>query len=393
MSHRKIHIQIASKHKLVKQGTTQLRCFQPAAYLESRGFKTTLSQFYRSIPQPCDILILHRVRKDHFTEKYIQYAHALGAIVAYDADDLIFTDDIHEYMNTINRNGYVSGSAPNPYRQAMALCDVVLVSVPFLAEQAQKFHANVRVIRNALSREYLNSANKVYEQKQKNPASQEITLAYLSGSSSHDNDFKLIEPALIDVLSRHNGIKLLVVGPLRHSGKLFAFKNRFVHKQRVTYSEFSSLFEQIDINLIPLEVDQSFCQGKSELKYFEAGVCGVPSVASPTEVFKEVIKDKENGILANNDNDWINALEYMIRNPEKRKVMGDTARGHVLQNYAPEARAKDWEVLLQDILNEHKRKKIGANNFKQYFLRLSLEYMRWRRELRLKGQALRKRLK
>ena len=390
MSNRQIHVQIASKHKLVRIGTTQLRCFQPVAYLSESGFKTTLSQFYRSIPIPGDILILHRIQMDRFTGKYIKYARSHGVIVVYDTDDLIFSNDGSEYLEKISRKGYSIALGTNPYREAMELCDVVLVSVPYLAIQARKFHPDVRVIRNALSREYLEIANNVYGKNQKKTENEELTLAYLSGSSSHDNDFKLVEPALADILSRFNEVRLLIVGPLRYSKNFLHFGDRFTHLERVPYSEFPNLFERIDINLIPLEVDQPFCQSKSELKYIEAGACGVPSVASPTDVCMEVINDKDNGILVRN-NDWLSPLEFLIQNPEKRKSMGHAARSHVLQHYAPDVRARDWEETLNNILIKNdKCRKLQLNFLEKYILRFSLEYMRGLREIKIKGSVWRK---
>lgn len=381
-----MHVQIASKHKLRTVGTTQLRCIQPAEYLRSRGFRVTLSHLYKSIPNGSDVLLLHRVMCDNFTEQYIKYAKARGTIVVYDTDDLIFSESGADYLKRINRGWYTSSKEINPYRQAMSLCDVILVSVPFLALQAKQFHADVRVIRNALSNEYFQIADNVYKSRTRKQKEEEVTIAYLSGSSSHDYDFKLVEQSLLELLSTDSRVRVLLVGPLNYSLEFLNF-DRFTHMTFVDYSNFPKLFYDIDINLISLETDQPFCQAKSELKYIEAGACGIPSVVSPTEVFSEIIKDKSNGILVKNEN-WVEAIRYLIDNPSRRAELGNAARNHIVSDYSPTSRAKEWEGLVCDITNRYGRfSKRAVITPDKLALRLKLEGMRCvRKAASLKGR-------
>lgn len=383
-----MHVQIASKHKLVNMGTTQLRCIQPAEYLRSRGISVTVSQLYKSIPLTGDILLLHRVKLDTFTAKYIEYARSLGLIVVYDTDDLIFSKNCVDYLKRINRPWYASIIETNPYREAMSLCDVVLVSVPYLALQAQQ-HADVRVMRNALSVQYLEGADRVYKKRLEETGREGVTIAYLSGSSTHDYDFKLVEPALLALLSKHSCVNVLVVGPLHYSREFLTYTGRFTHLEWVAYSDLPKLFDDIDINLVPLEIDQPFCQSKSELKYIEAGACGVPSVMSPTDVFLELIENKSNGILVEYDN-WLEALEHLIENPAQRIAIGNAARNRILCKYSPAARAKEWEELMNDIFNRYAKSKHGmVGGAKKLALRVFLERMRCVREISaLKGWVI-----
>lgn len=382
-----MHIQIASKHKLVNMGTTQLRCFQPAEYITSCGIRVTVSQLYKSIPVAGDILILHRVIFDKFTEKYIKYAKQCGVIVLYDTDDLIFSKDGIDYLKRINRNSYTKmDEVNNPYKWAMMLCDVVLVSVPYLAAQARKHHNDVRVIRNALSNSYLEVADAVYKNRSKNQKKKSVTIAYLSGSSSHDYDFKIVEPSLLELLSKDSRARILLVGSLHYSQEFLKHSKRFTHLKRVAYSEFPKLFEKIDINLIPLETDQSFCQGKSELKYIEAGACGVPSVASSTHVHEQVIDNRFNGMLVK-DSEWYQAISFLIDNPGLRMRMGEQARQEVLKYYAPEKRTLEWKHLMENVKKEYGNgKKDSGFTLKTFLLRLYLEHKRF---LRISKAAVR----
>ena len=71
---------------------------------------------------------------------------------------------------------------------------------------------------------------------------------------------------------------------------------------------------QIDVNLIPLEVN-TFTQAKSNLKYFEAGLLKVPSVAAPTRPFLSCITHGVNGFIARNPDEWYDALRCAHRRP------------------------------------------------------------------------------
>src|SRR6202035_5617488 len=55
---------------------------------------------------------------------------------------------------------------------------------------------------------------------------------------------------------------------------------------------------RFDINIAPLEVGNPFCEAKSELKFFEAALVEVCTVASPTGPLQRAIREGETGKLA-----------------------------------------------------------------------------------------------
>ena len=140
-------------------------------------------------------------------------------------------------------------------------CDMTFLSSTFLAERASQFHSNVHVMRNALNRDFFDAATAV-SQKKKGMRKNTVVVAYLSGSSSHDADFRIAEPHLFRLLEERDNVRLLVVGHLESSDRLCGFGARFDRREFIPYSEYVSLFEEIDVNLIPLEKDEAFCHGK-----------------------------------------------------------------------------------------------------------------------------------
>ena len=47
---------------------------------------------------------------------------------------------------------------------------------------------------------------------------------------------------------------------------------------------------------------------KSELKFFEAGILGIPTVAAATQTFREAIDDGVDGFVASSAEEWVGKI-------------------------------------------------------------------------------------
>ena len=75
---------------------------------------------------------------------------------------------------------------------------------------------------------------------------------------------------------------------------------------------------EVDVNIVPLLVNQ-FTNCKSELKYFEAGIVGTITCASPSFTYQKAISHGVNGYLCNSD-EWFDTLMKIYEegvSPEK----------------------------------------------------------------------------
>ena len=88
-----------------------------------------------------------------------------------------------------------------------------------------------------------------------------------------------------------------------------------------------------DVNLAPLEIGNPFCEAKSELKFFEAGIVGVPTVASATRTFREAIADGIDGFVASTADEWVAKLSQLIESADRRNRMGELAMKKASQFY------------------------------------------------------------
>jgi glycosyltransferase involved in cell wall biosynthesis len=290
------------------------------------------------VPREGEVVILHRALLDNYTKVFIAMAMSKGCYLIYDTDDLIFEKNASDYLVRIGKKNYRDYEL---FLHAMQACHHVTVSTEFLAQRARKYCTSVSVILNGLSSNYLQVADNVYKLKKQGNFTG-ITLAYLSGSSTHNRDFEIIESALFKVLKKHPNVKLLLIGPLRFKREFYRLGKQFEHRAFIPYAEYTHIFSEIDLNLVPLEQNEMFCQAKSELKFIEAGICGVPSLVTPTHPHRKAISNGVDSIFAE-DNEWEQQLDFYLDDPERLRNMGDRARKKVLQLYSPQLRSQQWQ--------------------------------------------------
>ena len=140
-----------------------------------------------------------------------------------------------------------------------------------------------------------------------------ITIGYASGTPTHSADFAIAAVALGALMRRNFRLRLCVIGCLDLSfyPVLRGLEAQITLRPLVPYDQLANEYARFDINLAPLEEHSSFCQGKSALKFFEAAAVGVPTVATPTQPFRELIRHRWNGCLASTSDDWL--LEHRRR--------------------------------------------------------------------------------
>lgn len=86
---------------------------------------------------------------------------------------------------------------------------------------------------------------------------------------------------------------------------------------------------------MPLTEDL-WSKGKCGYKLIQYMACGLPVIASPVGVNKKLVKNGVNGFLANSEEEWIEFLDLLIRDPELRSKMGAEGRKIVEKFYSLE---------------------------------------------------------
>jgi len=354
--------------------TRRYRCAHHQQQLALYGIGSSLCeaddpQLYAEIAA-CDLLILQRVPWSPLISDVVELAHARGLPAVFETDDLIFAPELFDSIplletlppdqaQRLRRN--LVGQA-----QTFTHCDCVLTSTEYLAEAAAAHGKPAYVQRNAASAEMVAAAEDAYalrqqrlgaqppsQQSQQSQQSQPVVIGYFSGTGSHNRDFALVAPVLAELMGRYPHLWLHLSGHLQIGGALLAYSDRIRRAPFVAWQELPHLVAQIDINLAPLELDSPFCQAKSEIKYTEAALVGVPTVASPTQAFADAIRDGEDGLLAATPAEWERALTRLIEQPEVRRQIGEAARRAVYAAYLPETAGQQLVDTLHTIIERH----------------------------------------
>lgn len=269
----------------------------------------------------------------------IAQAKRVGLSPRWEVDDLIFdrrSCQLNSNLATLTpgeKRGYLRGTTL--FLKALRACGRGIASTEALAGQMRRMGIrDVAILENALDRETIAIAERV-ERLPSPPASESILICYGSGSRTHDIDFREAEAGLLAAMDAEPRLELLIIGPLGLSKDFARFESRIRRKRQMSYEAYMALLATADIALAPLELSV-FNDCKSNIKFLEAAVLGVPSVCSPTAPYAGVIRHGENGMLARTPEDWRNALLALSADRTRREAMGEQARSDAYALYAPE---------------------------------------------------------
>ena len=339
----------------VKGDTRRYRTFHPYEQLRLAGVDCQLSHITDPrLPDKANqagLVILHRIAMDRYVESLLAGWQQRGAMVILDVDDLVFDPHAFQWINSPDFADRMRSSLyqEEMHRQRLVFdaCQAVIASTDFLAMFVRQQNKPVWVHRNAFSLEMFSRAEAAVSRRQVNPG--RLVIGYASGTPTHDGDFALVKPALKNILQQHPQAEVWVIGPLDPGSDWGILAQRIRRLPLVPWRILPEYLVQFDINLAPLAADNPFAQSKSEIKYVEAALVRVPTIASPTDAYRFAIRPGENGYLASTASEWEQALALLIEQPDHRRIIGEEAYSQVQQSYHPEVRSAELIFTINQI--------------------------------------------
>jgi len=285
----------------------------------------------------------------------LQNAKELQIPVIYDVDDLVFDESILQHvdayvrMSSTDKAEYAQGV--RSMRRALESCDAATASTPFLTSYIQStvgvqtwripFGVNLRQIELAQILPGYGGGPKF--------------ITYLSGTKTHERDFLEAAEALQAILKKYKDVYLKVVGPLEIPNILNAVSHKI---RRIPFMRWENLLVEAStayINIAPFDPKSWFCQSKSNLKYIEAGLCAVPTIASPIGSFTQSIESGINGYIAESPENWEEIFHELIQDRMLRDRIGLAAREQVLASSTPHTIGNELVAAYSNINANYKK--------------------------------------
>ena len=288
------------------------RCYVPGVQLKKLGYDVVLDTTIK----PQDIerfeVIVFQRKADHNAYMAIEAAKAAGRMTVYELDDDIFSISASNPGAVVWKQPAALAGA----KECIAACDLVTTSSHVLAEKLRLYNPNVLVLPNSLPPDLWQ-----YPEPKKQSA-ERVVLGW-AGSTSHIEDFNIISEVVPQLLERYPQVEFeFAGGPVNAD---IALGERVRRLETTDIQNYNALLERFDLGMIPL-VDTAFNRAKSDLKFVEYSMIGIPTVASKVEPYSKSVKHGENGFLAANPKDWLKFLGRLIESPELRLEIATRAQ-------------------------------------------------------------------
>ncbi len=270
--------------------------------------------------------------------------HKRGKVV-FDFDDSIWLLD-----TSPENKKFEFLKDPDKTKNNISHAHVVIAGNAFLADYAKRFNPEVVIIPTTIDTDFhkptLTSSASVNGPVTIPPSDKKIVIGW-SGSISTIKHFEMAVPVLKKIQERYPGkTEIHVIGQGSYSHP----ELEVISKNWSAATEVENL-QAFDIGIMPLP-DDEWVKGKCGLKGLSYMACGVATVMSPVGVNTDIIQAHTNGLLASTDDEWFDALSYLIENPAIRERLGAAGRQTVVEKYSVEANKHKYLGILKSLIKQ-----------------------------------------
>ncbi len=322
-------------------GLATIRMVQPlSAWMRRHGGHVRFIKFadlQMADLQGIDMVVVQRVISP-LALKLIRRIQNRGIPVIFDIDDLL--TEIPTYL--------ASSAALLQQRPLLETIlrrvDGIAVATARLGERLLKYN-RCHVVPNCPA-PLLSPVNR-------QPGKGPITLLMASSDSVR---FDFIVPALKQLVAHFpDQLRLVAIGP---PGDFLLSQGLPVERlAAMDYLGFRRFIaSQTDaIGIIPLD-DTTFGACKSAIKFMDYALAGIPSVCSAVAPYSDMVRQSENGLLADNTSAaWFDAVARLCSSVELRNTLAAQARRDAQIDWSLTHAADAWQALVEAHLGNKKK--------------------------------------
>jgi glycosyltransferase involved in cell wall biosynthesis len=256
-------------------------------------------------------------------------------LVVYDFDDAIYST----YINHSNR--ILKLALRNKISSCLKVSKGVITGSPSLTEYCSRYCSNVIEIPTSIDLE--DYPSRLIE-RFKDTKERLFTVGWI-GSASTSKYVNQIKVALIKILEVNPHVRLKLIGFNSSSAPEF----NDLPVEYVKWMEDRELQElcSMDVGIMPLD-KEPFTQGKCGFKLIQYMACRLPTISSPL-IANIKIDNGIGNLFADNEAEWIDALQNIIDHPAAYDLIGKNNRMRVESNYSFQANYKVYIDFLRSI--------------------------------------------
>lgn len=295
---------------------------------------------WESLGKGSDVLVFQRADNPEVIALALAMRDEYNAPIVFEVDD-----DLYDVSK--NSPSYQYWYPGSPFFEIaetfMRNVDAITVSTPALQKIYSKFCDHVYVLPNCQDPE---------DWQVIQPKKQDKIVIGWAGSYTHYDDLKLIRRAINRIRKEYPNVVFRLIGCLPDflDGKRRVEFRRDIVGIRDWQGKLAEL--NFDIGLIPV-VDRPFNRGKSNIKWQEYSMLGIPTIASDVGEYR-AITPNETGLLAQNEDEWYLHMKRLIEDAELRKELGRKAKQHVTKNYNIATNVGQWDQVYREIIERFK---------------------------------------
>jgi glycosyltransferase involved in cell wall biosynthesis len=256
--------------------------------------------------------------------------------ILFDFDDAIFTVETvgTSWLSRIRHRRRQRGL---PAMLQTAQCAVV--ENAYTADYAQRFCPQVVRITGPIDTVRYAPGERL--------AKDEVVLGWI-GSPTTTQYLDLIRDSLAELGRRYPLVKLHLIG-----ASSFQFDGMPVESFAWRLDTEVAHLCQFDIGLMPLP-DDDFTRGKGGYKLLQYMAMGLPVVASPVEINREIVDHGKNGFCADSLTEWVQSLSLLIEDAELRKRLGMAGRKKMERDFSLQSSSQRLLHILQSFVQVKK---------------------------------------
>jgi hypothetical protein len=290
-----------------------------------------------NLPERADVVLIQRSFVVPGTIDYLNRILRTKKPVIYETDDYLLEIPAWHHKEYHRRSAALAEGI-------LGECSLITVSTDALAEKYAGRFTDVRVVPNHLN-EVLWDRHLTAGQKPTN----EIRIG-LIGTRGHWYDFQKIANPLRRTLQDFDHVRLIFKGvdpsALGVSGPHVTFI-----APDMNYDAFIEEFRSLDLDVVlSLLVDHPFNRCRSDIKWLEAGFCGIPGVFEDLPPYNTSVVNGVTGLLARTEAEWRESIATLVQNAVLRRAIGSVARDRIVAGRTLATRSLDRLASVEHVL-------------------------------------------